>query len=99
MKPEIRVGQEWEKAHNDGPSSRPTRVRVLGVTCRGKHLRVGTVTPDGRVIRERDLLGSALTNTPGGYMLVKDVGETTPRTSPDVTNALASLLSDDEVTT
>lgn len=71
-KPEIRVGQEWRKEHSDGIASGPTVIRVLEVTCRGKHLRVGTVTEDGRVIRKRDLLGSALTNTPSGYMLVKD---------------------------
>lgn len=74
MNPEIKVGQEWQK---DEPNiQRKTRIRVLDVMCRGKHLRVGTVTPDGRVIRERDLLGSALSNTPRGYLLVKDVDAT-----------------------
>lgn len=72
MKPTIRVGQEWSKAHNDGPSSPPTRIRVMDVRHLGQHLTVATVTPDGRLIRKRDLLGAALTNTPSGYMLAKD---------------------------
>jgi len=72
-KPKIRPGQEWEKAHNDGPSSKPTRIRVLEVNgSMRQYLVVGTVTPDGRVIRRRPLLAYALSNTPSGYVLVKD---------------------------
>lgn len=69
-KPTIRVGQEWEKAHSDGWNSPPTRIRVLEVGT-NRH-EVATVTEDGRLVRKRSLVASAFSNTPSGYMLMKD---------------------------
>lgn len=70
-KPKVKMGQEWAKDHNDGPSSAPTRVRVLETPTTNR-VKVGTVTPDGRVIREREMMVSALNNTRSGYRLVTD---------------------------
>jgi len=70
MKPKIRAGQEWEKRERE-PSPRVTRIRVLEAPFANR-VKVGTMRPDGTTCRHRELLVSALSNTPSGYMLVKD---------------------------
>jgi len=72
--PEVKAGQEWEKEHTDGVASGPYRIRVLEDLRhpQSKRVKVGTVAKDGRLIREREILVSALSNTPSGYRLVKD---------------------------
>jgi hypothetical protein len=69
--PKVEVGQEWEKTL---PWSIVTRILILEAP-RGSRVQVGTVANDGRVIRKRSLLVSALTNTPKGWRLVKESGQ------------------------
>ena len=80
MKPTPKPGQEWERTHNDpsSPSSPPTRIRIVEWTVGERSGRVssrGTVESHlggGRWGRRRQLLLSALSNTPKGYRLVKE---------------------------
>lgn len=65
--PKIKVGQEWEKTSASGV----TRIRIAEVSA--GRAGVATVTSDGRLIRGRRILMSALTNTASGYRLVKDM--------------------------
>lgn len=76
MKTTVRVGQEWEKKDTNRDSD--TRIRVLSPPSTTR-VRVGTVTKDGRAVRERYLLLSALSNTPKGYRLKKDVPAEAPK--------------------
>lgn len=69
MKTTVQVEQEWEKGY--AASATFTRIRVLEAPS-GSRVKVGTVTADGRAIRHREILVSALSNTPRGYRLVKE---------------------------
>lgn len=75
IRPEVRPGQEWEKSHNDGPSSPPTRIRVVAIQAdtpaRRARALVESQINDGWG-RRRLLLLSRLNNQPSGYRLVKD---------------------------
>lgn len=72
MKPKVEVGQEWEqrkRRHSQAPEV-VRRIRVLELQA--NRMDVATVLPDGRLVRKRSMFVSALANTPGGYVLVKD---------------------------
>ena len=80
-RPTPKPGQEWERSHNDpsSPSSALTRIRIVEW---GVDARSGIVSRRGLVEshlggerwgRRRSLLLAALSNTPKGYRLVKDV--------------------------
>lgn len=73
--PSVRPGQEWEKRHNDGPSSPPTRIRVVAIQdatpVRRASALVESQINDGWG-RRRLLLLSKLNNQPSGYRLVQD---------------------------
>lgn len=71
MNTEHKVGQEWRKEHSDGFSSGPTLIRILELPTERRAV-VATVTKDGRLIRRRPILRSALNGQSSGYMLVKD---------------------------
>lgn len=70
----LAVGQEWEKQDNNRMGS--TRVRILSSPGTRTRVKVGTVTADGRVIRQRPMLVSAFNGTPSGYQLVKTAPST-----------------------
>lgn len=88
MKTTVRVGQEWMKKDTNRNSD--TRIRVLEAPS-GSRVKVGTVTKDGRAVRHREILVSALSNTPKGYRLKKDVPAKEPRaaTLDDLRNSAA----------
>lgn len=77
VKPVPAEGQEWEKAHCDGPSSPPTRIRIVAIIMadlEGTPVRawVQSQLPGNRWGRLRSMSLKALTNAPKGYRLVKE---------------------------
>lgn len=71
----MKVGQEWEKAHNDGPSSPPTRIRIVAIPSLdlGKKPKALVESDMGTHWgRRRYISLSALNNMPSGYRLTKE---------------------------
>ena len=69
----------WEKAHNDEPSSPPTRIQVVALPTPAWNEKPRALV-ESRINdgwgRRREILLSALNNKPSGYRLVRDVEET-----------------------